>query len=322
MVDQSLSMNESTSGGVSKWTAVTSALETFLRQPSLAGVGVGIQFFGLPVGGKTCDKPCTSPSDCPGDTCVPVPSLGFSVCSQCLDSCTASDYETPEVEIGTLPGSQAQLISAINGHKPATLTPTSAALEGAVSHAQAWAKANPTHVSIVVFATDGDPSECELDQNKIDAIAAAGVNGSPKVLTFVIGVGSSFQALDGIASAGGTTKAFIVGTNGNVNKQFLNALNVIRGAANACQYEIPASTGDKPLDLGTVNLQYTPGGGQPQIIPKVSSSDACPSDGNAWYFDDNDAPTKILLCDGVCSDLQHDTTADVTVLIGCASVVK
>ena len=71
------------------------------------------------------------------------------------------------------------------------------------------------------------------------AIAGAGYGHVPKILTFVIGVGSSLGALNGIAMAGGTNQAFIVDTNANVNQQFLDAMNKIRGAALSCEYIIP-----------------------------------------------------------------------------------
>jgi hypothetical protein len=321
MVDQSLSMEERIASGGSKWTAITGALTAFINQPSLAGVGVGIQYFGLPVGGKTCSTTCQSNANCAGEKCVPIPALGFSVCESCLDSCVASDYATPEVEIATLPGAASALAASIAAHKPSTLTPTSAALEGAVGHAKAWAAAHPGHVTIAVFATDGDPSECDLNLSNINAIASNGASGTPPILTYVIGVGSSFTALDGIAKAGGTTSAFTIGTTGNVNQKFLDALNKIRGAAIGCQYSIPTPKNGEILDLNTVNLQYTRAG-KTSIIPRVPSKDKCPSTGEAWYYDDNGAPTQILLCDNACKNVGSDTEGDLVVFVGCSTVVK
>lgn len=322
MVDQSLSMQDLTSSGGSKWTAVTGALNTFLGQSSLAGVGVGIQYFGLPVGGKTCSTTCTSDTECPGDKCIAVAALGFSVCGQCLDSCTGSDYAKPEVEIAPLPGSLAALKASIAAHSPSTLTPTSAALEGAVGHAQEWAAKHTDHVTVAVFATDGDPSECDLDPTHINAVAAAAAAATPPVLTFVIGVGSSFTALDGIAKAGGTTSAFTVDTSGNVNQKFVDALNKIRGAALGCQYSLPVAKNGEILDLATVNLEYTPSGGKSRIVAKVKDKASCPAGGEGWYYDDNTTPTQILLCDSVCSTIGADVTGDLTVFVGCATIVK
>ena len=127
------------------------------------------------------------------------------------------------------------------------------------------------------------------------------MNGSPKILTFVIGVGTSLGALNGMAAAGGTGQAFIVDTNENVNQQFLDALNKIRGAALCCSYLIPVPTMGKP-DFNTVNVQYTPGDGGPvEVLPKVKDETRCPAVGNAWYYDNNVAPKEIILCDPTCN---------------------
>ena len=84
-------------------------------------------------------------------------------------------------------------------------------------------------IAVLVLATDGDPTECDTSISGIDAIAASGVSMSPKISTFVIGVGSSLSNLNSIAMAGGTQQAFLVDTGGNVNQQFLAAMNAIRG---------------------------------------------------------------------------------------------
>ncbi len=236
------------------------------------------------------------------------------------DSCTASNYATPAVEIAPLPGVAPAITTAIAAHSPSTSTPTSAALQGTVDHCQSWATAHPGHVVIGLLATDGDPTECDTTLSDIDAIAAAGVSGTPKVLTFVIGVGSSLSNLNGIAAAGGTTSAFMVSTSGNINQQFTDALNKIRGSALGCQYAIPAPEGGAP-DYGKVNVIYTPGSGTKETIPNVTDAAACPSSGDAWYYNDNQSPTEILLCSSTCAKVQADSSGEVSVVVGCATII-
>jgi hypothetical protein len=88
MLDQSGSMDETVSGGSTKWDAVTGALKSFLTQPGLGGIAVGIQYFGLPPGGQNCN--CNTDSDCgSSDFC------DFGICFSCevgADSCNAADY--------------------------------------------------------------------------------------------------------------------------------------------------------------------------------------------------------------------------------------
>jgi hypothetical protein len=282
MLDQSGSMRQS-----SKWTNVTAALDAFVQQPNLDGFSVGIQYFGLN-----------------------------------NDSCTASDYATPEVEIAPLPGVASAIVSSIAAHQPSSGTPTSAALQGAIDHVKTWETAHPDHVSVVVFATDGDPEECDTNLTDIDAIAAAGLAGTPKVLTFVIGVGSSLTNLNGIAAAGGTTSAFIVDTTGNINQQFLAAMNAIRGSgALGCRYSIPLPTTGSP-DYGNVTVTYTPTGGSPKQMMHVADMAACPASGDAWYYDSNSAPTQIILCSSTCTTVSADKTGEIDVYTPCAVVVN
>jgi hypothetical protein len=322
MLDQSGSMTDTVAGGGDKWGAVTSAFKTFVNQPGTAGIGIGIQYFPLDVSGGGCTLNCASDADCGANgPCF------VGICFGCAsaggnDSCVSADYAKPDVEIAALPGSAAAFTASINKHKPTNSTPTSAALQGAIDHAKLWGTMNPDHVVIDVLATDGDPTECDTDLNNINAIAAAGLSGTPKVLTFVIGVGTSLSALNGTAAAGGTGQAFIVDTNQNVNQQFLDALNKIRGAALSCNYLIPVPTKGNP-DFNSVNVQYTPGDGGPVVVlPKVADKNSCPPAGNAWYYDNNAAPKEIRLCDATCTKLAADTKGQIDILLGCATIAQ
>jgi hypothetical protein len=283
-------MDDSVMGGT-KWTTVTSSLNTFMGQPGLDGVSVGLGYFGVP------------------------DSTGFG------DSCNASDYAVPDVEISPLPQVAGQITSSMAQHSPNTATPTSAALQGAIDHAKAWATAHPGDATVVILATDGDPSECMTNISQIQAIAAAGFNGTPKIPTYVIGVGSSLANLNAIASSGGSTSAFLVDTGGNVNQQFLQAMNDIRHAALGCTYAIPTST-NGPIDYNEVNIVYQPGnGGSPVTLPYVMDKANCPAMGNGWYYDNPQAPTQIVLCDSSCSGIEVDETGSVNITLGCSTVI-
>ena len=319
MLDQSGSMETSDTGSGSRWDAVTGAFKTFVNQPGTAGIGVGIQYFPIPPSASTCSPTCASDADCGGQffTCL------FGMCVNCdTNSCSAADYSKPDVEIAALPGVASAFTASIDKHGPTGGTPTSAALRGAIDHAKEWATTHPDHVVIDVLATDGAPGNCDTNQSHIDAIAAEGVNGTPKILTFVIGVGSALTALNGTAAAGGTGQAFFVDTNQNVNQQFLEALNKIRGAALSCSYLIPTPTVGMP-NFDSVNVEYTPAGGTKQVIHKVKDKASCPiSGGDAWFYDNNAKPTQILLCNGTCDKVSADTTGQIDIVLGCATVAQ
>ena len=325
MLDQSGSMSDSVSGGGTKWAAVTAALKSFVQQPNLNGISVGMQFFGLPPGGGsgTCSVvSCSTNADCGPAACGPC-TAGF--CSGALgsiggDSCTASDYSTASVEIAPLPGVANAIVTAMGGHSPTTGTPTSAALQGAIDHAKSWASSHTSDAVAVILATDGDPEECDTSLPDIETIASTAAAGTPKIDTFVIGVGTSTSNLNGIAMAGGTQQAFIVDTGGNVNQQFLAAMNAIRNSA-SCTFQIPLPPGGGTPDYNQVNIVFTPSGGTPKTIPYVMSKANCPTNGDGWYYDDPNNPTSINLCETTCGSVQADTNGSVDITLGCTTVI-
>ena len=122
--------------------------------------------------------------------------------------------------------------------------------------------------------------------------------------------------------AGGTGSAFIVDTGGNVNAQFLAAMQAIQHTALGCTYAIPTPTSGTP-DYDEVNVIYTPGsGGSAETIPNVPSMAQCPAAGNAWYYNDDNAPTQIILCAPTCGVVSADTAGSVDITLGCQTVVE
>ena len=104
---------------------------------------------------------------------------------------------------------------------------------------------NPTHVGVVLLATDGQPMTSICSPNHmpdIVTIAAAAASWTPPVRTYVIGIGD-IQNLNTIAAAGGTGQPpFIVdGTGANTEAQFSAALDKIRSSVIPCDYPLPAT---------------------------------------------------------------------------------
>jgi hypothetical protein len=80
---------------------------------------------------------CSGPGG-PGGACVK-PASSF-----CLNAttCDTAKYAAPAVDIGVLPGAAQPIIDSLAAQNPTGNTPTSAALEGAIGHARAYATAN------------------------------------------------------------------------------------------------------------------------------------------------------------------------------------
>ena len=208
--------------------------------------------------------------------------------------------------------------TALNAQMPNGNTPTVPALSGAIQYAQGYAQSHPGRTVAVVFATDGEPTQCTANDNTIQGavrVATAAAAGNPSIKTFVLGVGPSLQNLNQIAAAGGTTAAHLVESGGSA--ELLNALNEIRKSALTCDYQIPKVPG-KALDLDYVQINVRVGStGTEQKIIRVDSAMACGAMGG-WYFDPpRPGSTMIRLCPTTCDPLLKTMGSSLTVLIGC-----
>jgi hypothetical protein len=297
MFDQSLSMTCTIPSGGDRWDAVKTALQQFVMLPDAAGINVGIQYFGLG---------------------------GFGLNS----SCDAMDYQGADVEIGPLPMNAQPITDSLNAHMPATNTPTAPALIGAINHAIAWKNAHPGHTVVVVLVTDGQPNGCGTVQD-VAANAAMGLMST--IPTYVIGVTSpgttclidmnppNQQDLDTVAMAGGTTSALLVDTTMDTAQQFVATMNKIRATSQVpCQYAIPKATSGTMVDPTKVNVEFTPpGASMPITILNVPSAAACDPNTGGWFYDNNNAPTKINLCQNTCAAATMMTGGAINIRVGC-----
>jgi hypothetical protein len=272
--------------------------------------------------------------------CGPIGAQCNQGLGQCLDipdrwcangtECTAGAYSTPAVPITALPAGAQPLITSLRATMPEGRTPTAPALQGALDQARSWAASHPDHKVVAVLATDGLPTECSpTDIGQVAAIAGGGSGATIPV--FVIGVFTAEDTespanLNAIAQAGGTGQAFIVQTDGDVTKEFLTALDSVRGSALlSCELQVPPGNGTGALDYFQVNLQMSPATGDAKQLIYVRNSAGCPgSPGVGWYYDVDPSvqtPTKIIVCPDVCSSFQTQPGAKINLQIGCETII-
>ena len=299
MMDHSVSMNEliEVGGTVTRWDAVRSSVQQFVNAPEAAGVGVGIDFFPV-VGGLV--NATTNATNCDPD-----------------------QYAMPEVGIGLLPGVGPAIVTAIETQSPRGLTPTIPAMRGAVQYAKSWATANPDRATIIVLVSDGLPTICPEGASAVEVaeVARDAYETDPQVLTFVIGLsntaeGGSLQLnLDGIATAGGTGRAFLI-QSGDVGQQFLDTILHIAKTPLSCEFRIPEPpTGSQQIDFNKVAVMYTPEGGETEEIPKVQySTDCAASENGGFYYDNPATPTAIRICPCNCNRF---AAGQVDIRLGC-----
>lgn len=109
------------------------------------------------------------------------------------------------------------------------------------------------------------------------------------------------------------------------------ATAVLANSKIACTMDIPDS--GSPLDPNKVNVTIDDGT-TTTTLTKVAGKGDCGAD-PSWYYDDDTAPTKVILCPAACqmaqslvksgdsdAGLDSGKTGAVDVLFGCATIVK
>ncbi len=271
-----------------KWTNVRAALKAFVQNPAYSDLGVGLQFF-------------------------PIRKL-----------CSVESYAQPAVSLQLQPQAAGPIAAALDTQQMADGTPMVPLLQGLSDYLKVNAK--PDRKPVIVLATDGVPDDTCLAgtagalpntlENAV-VVATNAKNATPSVTTFVIGVGGELASLDAIAKAGGTDKAALVDTGGNTALLFLQALDQIRRQAIPCDYTIPSGIDDPTK----TNVTYTPANGSAQTFVFVGGADGCAkAPTNGWYFDDEKAPKKVVLCAAACEEVKKDDFGRVDVVFGCPRV--
>ena len=268
---------------------------------------------------------CSASIACPpgAGECIPFP---YSCVNE--TSCDVGRYATPAIPIGNGPTRAADVLASLEGQVPLGETPTGPALTGALEHARAWAGQHPGRQVVAVLATDGFPTACApLETVDIASIAGNASSATPAVRTFVIGVfgdedlgSDGQQRLDSIARAGGTTRAIVVNTAGDVTQDFLAALTLVRNTAVTCEFAL-----DNPgeLNFDQVNLDVAYADGTTRALFNVGDVSACGDDEQGWYYvrDVDGNPYQINVCPGTCATF-GDEGAQATLQIGCATRIR
>jgi hypothetical protein len=70
-----------------------------------------------------------------------------------------------------------------------------------------------------------------------------------------------------------------------------------------------------------VNVQYIPGnGGAPVDILHAQSAADCDPVQGGWYYDNNAAPTKILICPATCTTIEADDMGKINIVYRCPTI--
>ncbi len=259
--------------------------------------------------------------------------------------CDSQTYEDPDVPMTGLPSSEfAETLASYREDDWRGGTPTLAVVEGTLAFLEPMREQNPGAKFALVLVTDGVPADCDDDSIAAVADAVAGVEG--EIATYVIGVQNAemppaeppwdnwggtdcdqasdnvpcdppatLEPLNQIAAAGGTGTAFLIDT-GNpaaTKAAFRAAIDSIRAQALSCNLGIPPHPVEgETFDKDKVNVSVTVDGEKDVF----SYDPECASEGS-WHYDDEQAPTEIVLCPSTCTDVQGTPGADLDVDFLC-----
>lgn len=318
MFDRSMSMIRAEPDPVTmmnRWEMVLGVLKSFFADPGAEGLGVALRFF---------------PDDRPVIGCIEV-------------DCNPAACAVPLVDIGTLTAApapedqhEAALVDAVEASTPRLPpagemarggTPTSVALDGALTWAAAHQALHVEGRTVVLFVTDGQPAGCDQRIAAITAIAesarrASGVATYAVGLTDAMGEGLKRDDMNALAVAGGTERAFFIQDGPTAAEELLATLSEIRGLALPCDFPMPEATSSGlEIDPRLVNVTYTSGDGTETQFTKVPGAGDCGAS-RSWYYDDEDNPTRVVLCPSACDTVSTDTRASFEILVGCAPVVE
>lgn len=271
----------------SKWDQSVIALSDFFQDPNSSGISAAMSFY---------------------------PKHGVSN----TETCDYDLYDPPHVPLGGLPGYSTDLINAMWGQTATGAnTPTYGALYGTYQWATAHQDDYKEHKVIVVFASDGQPNSC-LINNPVDiANLAASAYNYNSLQTYVIAIyGANLGSLNLLAAGGGTGQAFDITLNTALFKQ---KMEEIRNEAVGCEFILPKPTNDA-FNPTKVNVKYV-NNNTSQTIPQADNLSDC-GGLPGWYFDSQNNPSKILLCPSTCAIVKQDPEAEILMTFGCPTIVN
>jgi hypothetical protein len=94
--------------------------------------------------------------------------------------------------------------------------------------------------------------------------------------------------------------------------------SVVASVPLPCDYAIPPPPNGERVDPAAVQVVYTPVGGADDEFPKAPSEASC-GDFKGWYFDDNNAPSKVVMCPKACETVKSGGALSIG--FGCAPSV-
>jgi hypothetical protein len=94
---------------------------------------------------------------------------------------------------------------------------------------------------------------------------------------------------------------------------------VVTEAPLACEWDIPEPPEGEMFDPEKVNVEFT----IDNVVTEIGHVDdpsECANVSDGWYYDDDQAPTRILFCPQTCTKIQAAMGATVDIKFGCKTI--
>jgi hypothetical protein len=224
------------------------------------------------------------------------------------------------------------------GTWPAGGTPMKATIEGQAQLLRSFTAQSPLEgagTRVLLLMTDGVPNGSSTKQDVIDVVTAA-KNGSPSILTYVVGLGDTNadedtvydeKFLSALAAAGGAAPQgcnpawdgqnpsgvschlqVTPGTKASaqIRTEIESAIDSMSQTVQSCDFALAQTAA---IDPTHVNVVLKTGQGQETQI--------APDPATGWTFDNDANPTKVVLHGAACDAVHADPATTVQVVVGC-----
>jgi hypothetical protein len=229
-------------------------------------------------------------------------------------SCVVDDYAVPSVPLDGSVG-QRDLPDAIAAQTLEGGAPMVQALEGALRYVRSF-KPDPSSGVVsrtpasVALISDGAPTGCSGSVAAAAAIARDAYQASPRILTFVVGVGPESAELEPIAQAGGTHRVFRGGPT-----DLHDAFERITRTHALC--EIAVIDRIRAADFHRIRVRTRLRNSDNfEIAARVSNGSSCGAAGG-WFSEPEADPTMLLLCPSTCAAVVDAPASQVVVGLDC-----
>jgi len=265
----------------------------------------------------------------PASTGIMASLTAFPIDADEDERCDPESYASPDVAMTELPSATfGAALDTIREGDWRGGTPTLAVVEAVLEELDAYRVEHPGRYALVLV-TDGYPQSC--DDDSIESVEEVVRAAAADIPTYVIGVKNpplvdddgeaapdTVTNLGGVAEAGGTETAFIIDTGdaARTSLDFQAAIEKIRGAAVACNLQIPMPPDRRKFEKDRVVVSTTSGTTTTELTYDASCAAA-----GAWHYDDVDAPTEVVLCPTTCATVQSDVQAALSVGFTCQPVI-